>query len=182
VARGSAQEWSDVLLREGRLEIGLRKGRLVLLLLGCLVFVVVGLAMAARGEGTDRVFGILSVLFFGLGLVVFPRQLLRSEPGVVVHELGIEAPRFRVTVPWSDARGASVFSSSGTHLVQVEADPDLLDRYYAHHPVLARTRAANKRLTGGRESLSLPSPLAVDAEAFAVWLDEEIRKRNPAPP
>jgi hypothetical protein len=182
VARGSAQEWSNALLLDGRVEIGLRKGRLVLLLLSCLLFVLVGLCTALLGEGVDRVFGVAAVLFFGLGLAVFPRQLVQKEPGVVVHELGIEAPRSGVSIRWSDARGAFVFSTRGTHLVQVEADPDLLDRYYADHPVLAKTRAVNKRLTDGREALSLPSPLAVDAGAFAVWLDEEIRRRNPERP
>lgn len=180
MATGSPQEWSDTLARDGRLEIALGKRRLVLLLGLSVVFVVLGVWIWLGAESTtDRVLAAITVVFFGAGVFLFARGLVRNAPAVVIDEQGIASPQFGVTVPWSAALGADVFSSRGSHLVQVEADKPVIDAYYAEHRAQALARGANRKLMGGRESLSLPSPLQVDAHEFALWLDEEIRRRNP---
>lgn len=181
MASGSPQEWSDILARDGRLEVSLGKRRLVLLLALSVVFVVLGVWIwVGAGSSTDRVLSAVTVVCFGAGVFIFARGLVRSGAAVVVDGQGISAAQPGLFVPWASALGTSVFSTRGTHLVQVEADKPVIDAFYAAHRGLALLRGANRRLTGGRESLSLPSPLEVDAYGFALWLDTEIRKRNPA--
>lgn len=178
MTKGTTQEWCAQLARDGRVEVGLRTRRLWGLTAVSLLFVLAGLAMIGSDSGSDRVAGWVCVLLFGFGLVLFPRQALQRGPAVVVDAQGISAPRHGTVIPWDAATGTAVFSHRGTDLVQVAADTDFLDRHYESHPVQARARSANRLLTGGVESLSLPSPLAVDAEEFARWLGEEIQRRR----
>jgi hypothetical protein len=179
MAEDRTQEWAAALERDGRVEISLRKGRVVLLLLICLAFVLIGLALAFTGDATERVYGGLAAVLFGIGLYVFPRQLMRRGPALVVDQQGLTVPQYDTVLPWSAAHGTQVFTSRGTSLVQIEADPGYLDEFYRSHRIMGLARGMNRRLTRGVDCLSLPSPLKADAYQLAFWLDAEIRKRNP---
>lgn len=173
------EEWRSTLGGGGRVEIGLARGRLWWLLLASAVLVAgcLYLALTAASVG-GQVIGWAGVVLFGLGLLIFPRQLAQRGPAVVVDDQGIAVPAQGVLVPWSAALGASVFRSQRTRLVQIAATPEFMESYYADHRRIAAMRAINARVTGA-ESVSLPTPLAAPAEEVAAWLSEEIQRRKP---
>ncbi len=183
MARDRVAEWSEALARDGRVEIAQPTVRIVLLLLVSAFFVAVGVAMVATGGGVGaRVGGALVTVLFGIGLYVFPRRLLRGGPALVVDEHGLTMPPYDATMPWSAAYGTQLFQARGTSLVQVATDPRWLDEFYASHRVMGLVRGVNRRLTGGVECLSLPSPLKADTFQLTLWLGEEISRRRPAQP
>lgn len=181
-AEATISEWAETVARGGQVELGLRRGRLIGLSLMSLAFVAVGLLIALPpGSIGDRVAGWATVVFFGLCLVVFVRQLLAEGPQALVDNRGVARPRLQLEIPWTSIHGSFVVKVGRNPMVQVVVDPDFARGWYAtRRPVVRALGRANRAYLRGVEAMSLPSPLAADAELVAEWINREAEQRNPA--
>ena len=76
---------------EGRIEIRTSRVKAVLVLIGCALFVAIGvwLLIDPAMSYMIKIVGIIGILFFGLGLIVFPKKLIRSQIGIVIDKCGV---------------------------------------------------------------------------------------------
>lgn len=79
------------------IEIQISKTKVLLLILGCLTFVVLSLWLwnisdhqVRRSPTMMKIVSILGVSFFGLGLVVGAKKLFDKRPGLIVNDSGIQ--------------------------------------------------------------------------------------------
>lgn len=174
-------DFGEMLRRDGRIEIGLRRRRLGCLFVGSVVFLVVclGILVSATSAG-DRVMGTLAVGLCALCVAVFGVQLRQRGPAVVVDGQGIHAtyPRGDATIPWEAALGAFVYSVRGTHLVTLHVPAEFMATYLEGRGGATRGLAKLQRGMLGGDTISLPAPLDVDHDAFAAWLDAEAARRR----
>jgi hypothetical protein len=108
------------------IEIALNKKRMLPILLGALVFVLLGIGMIslvfkARNQIALQAFlcivGLAAVLFFGLIAIVLLPKMISSKPGMILSDEGLIDNTSGVSVdfiPWHDIRKIN-FSYSGTH-------------------------------------------------------------------
>jgi hypothetical protein len=91
-----------------------RPGKLILFVLGCLLFVGLGLWMAIMGGLIAKIAGLVAIAFFGGGLLLVMlvairrgglTQLTLTESGIEVADGG--------TIPWSDVESVGVTTGSG---------------------------------------------------------------------
>lgn len=175
-------DWDAALAGLGRLEVGFRRGRTVVLAVVTTLFAMGAVLVTATGEGAaDRALGVFGVAFFGLVAVVPLRRLAAGRPAVVVTPTGVGSPGPEWSVPWEVIHGAFVHRTRGTAVVCLVVDPDWLDRHLADRGVLTRLRAQGFRRMLGAAVLNLPTPLAVDEEEFAAWLGSKAQPVPEAP-
>jgi hypothetical protein len=163
--------WDEQLARHDRIEVGLRRRRVVVMTLLCLAFAAVGGLMAAGGTGSDLVWGWACLVFFGGGSLVLARQGVRRGPAAVITSRDIESRAHHWSVPWPAVRGAFVFSNRGTHLVTVVVDRDWYAAWMREQGTVKRLLARVNRRFLGVESMSLPAPLDADPDLLAAWID-----------
>lgn len=174
--------WEAELERTGRVEVGFRRTRTVVLGVVAVLFALGGLLVAASADGGgDRVTGTLGALFFGVVAVVLVRRGVQGGPAAVVTGDAVGAPAQGWSLPWEHAYGAFVFRSRGTSIVYVAVEPDWMSQHLATTSRTMRVLAAGNRRLLGLEAMSLPTPLAVDADVFATWLSTKALARPPEP-
>jgi hypothetical protein len=89
----------------------------VLLLIGCIGFVVAGIWMVFAGKP----FGWLSILFFGSGIPISIWQLADSRPRLIIDEHGVSDRTLGVgRIAWGDIEAAYVRSISGNDFICLE--------------------------------------------------------------
>lgn len=81
------------------IEIKLSKGKIILLFLAAITFVILGCFLAIKPENfvstllmnpeAIRISGILGVLFFGVGIIFIARKLFDNKPGLIIDQYGI---------------------------------------------------------------------------------------------
>lgn len=170
--------WESELERTGRVEVGYRHIRTVVLGVVTVLLALGGLLVAASADSRgDRVTGTLGALVFGAVAVVLVRRGAQSGPAVVVTADAVGAPARGWSLPWEHVYGAFVFRSRGTSSVLLAVEPDRMAHHLAATSRTMRVRAAGNRRLLGLEAVSLPTPLAVDADAFATWLTTKARAR-----
>lgn len=179
-AAEAASRWAATVAGGGRVEIGLRRGRLVRLVLTSAVFVALGVIMLVTGDtGRERAVAVTCIVFFGLGVLVLAWQLARAGVQVVVDGAGVQVPRWTLRVPWSVVEGAVVLTVQRHRLVQLLVDPAFHEQWSAGTSgIQAGVARANRALLDGRHAFSLPGPLDVDEEVLARWLSVEARART----
>jgi hypothetical protein len=165
------REWDEQLARHERIEVRLRRRRMVLMALGCLAFAVIGGLLAASSTGSDLVWGWVCLILFGGGSLVLTRQAFHRGPAAVITSRDIGSPLHDWVVPWSAVRGAFVFSTRGTHLVTVVVDSDWYAAWMREQGYVKRSLARVNHRFLGVESMSLPAPLDVDPNLLAAWID-----------
>ncbi|MEY9931068.1 hypothetical protein ABH926_005715 [Catenulispora sp. GP43] len=143
------------------------RGRLVLLTLGALGFVVVsgGLAVADPGIRTVPV-AVVAVPFFGYAGVLSALRLVRRGPELTVTDEGFEHRQLG-RVAWSEVevvamRSFTVRATTKTVIEVVLHDPD---RYLARRPASAKLLARTNERWGF-------SPVTISAVALPDSLEE----------
>ena len=107
------------------LVIELSKGKIILLILGSLVFVAGGAWMLSMGPEDMKdmiplfrnvllvhIVGILSIVFFGMAAVLGLKKLFDKKPGLVFNSAGIMDNSSGISagfIPWSDILGAKTY-------------------------------------------------------------------------
>lgn len=127
------------------IQIPLSKQKITFLLLGALLFVVLGAWLVlqpekfAHGPGsllgrpTVRVVGIAGILFFGICAVYAFRKLLDNKPGLIIDETGLTDNSGGVSaghILWTDISDLSVISIQKQQfiLLRVRNPQDYIDR------------------------------------------------------
>lgn len=113
-----------------RIEIYTSKKKSVLLLIGSIVFVALGVWLLleadnltgwrARSPMFTRGIGIASILFFGLGIFVGIRRLIKSEIALIIDPLGLNVnPRKSLTefIKWDEILGFEEIKIQSTRIV-----------------------------------------------------------------
>ena len=89
----------------------------VLLLIGCIGFVIAGIWMVVAGKP----FGWLAILFFGSGIPISIWQILDSRPRLIIDELGVLDRTLGVgLIAWDDIEAAYVRSINGNDFICLE--------------------------------------------------------------
>jgi hypothetical protein len=139
------------------------KGRLALLTLGALVFVLLGLwFIGAFGAGpwegdTDADFiplvGWISVLFFGFCLIILTRMMFDSGEQVRINARGIYWKRWSTdTIAWADIKDVGAWGTQGQRSILLT----LRDRdRYTSTTLMGKLAGANRLLTGGDIAITL---------------------------
>lgn len=145
---------------------GLNKKRLVLLILGAVVFVVLGVWCLSSASVFNQIVGIACIAFFGLAAVLCLKKLLDKSPGLVVNAEGIVDNASGVAaglIPWAEVSNIDSYAIQGQQFVAIQvSDPDkYIERGSALKKVANR---ANMKLVG--------TPLTIPATALQVSFDE----------
>lgn len=93
----------------------------LLFLLICLVFVISGFWMVSTSTNNiNFIIGIISILFFGLGLIMFPKQILDRKPRIIINDEGIYDRTLKVgIIEWRDINDAYLQSISGSEFISL---------------------------------------------------------------
>ncbi|MEN2413752.1 STM3941 family protein [Flavobacterium mesophilum] len=118
-----------------KVEIYTSKKKSFLLLLACLVFVIVGFYMFMNAENFigsrsrsplfTKGIGIVSVLFFGLGIYVSIRQLIRNQLVLIIDKTGINVnPKKSLSerIEWKNIKGFSEIKIQRTKIVIINVN------------------------------------------------------------
>jgi hypothetical protein len=118
-----------------RIEIYSSKRKSFLLLVGSLLFVICGIYIFMVADNPhkyrstnplfERGIGVLAVVFFGLGIYVSIKQLIKSQLILVIDEVGLnvnpkEAPGERIE--WKNIEGFSEIKIHSTKIVIIEVN------------------------------------------------------------
>ena len=134
--------------------------RLVLLLLVCLAFVLVGAGLLVSDDSGGRMTGLASVLFFGVGVGVAAKQLLDRRPRLVLDAHGVTDRTLGVgRIAWSDVRAA--------HLVRIGRNPFIALTLRDPEVYLARLTAMKQRLARANATVGMP-PLSLNLMSVAA--------------
>ncbi len=148
----------------------------VLLLVGCIGFVIVGIAMLAVGEG----FGWASILFFGAGIPIFIWQIIDARPRLVIDEHGVLDRTLGVgRIDWSDIESAYVIKMAGNDFICLELRHP--EKYLNRLSKVKRVMTAANRSLGFKEfNLNLSGVAAGTDEVFELVIKFcESSRRNP---
>lgn len=104
-----------------KIEIALSKTKVIGLLLGTIIFILLGILFInssetfvysfMRNREMVRIVGIISVAFFGLCLFVIARKLFDSKPGLIIDQHGITNNTNAINrglIEWEDITGIKV--------------------------------------------------------------------------
>lgn len=148
-------------------------------ILGCLALVLASAVIATQGPPLAIVIGVVGlVTFLGFGVtwVVLSR---RKGPGLVVDDEGFDDRSSAVAVgrvPWSDVRGLSEWTASGSSSVVVHvADPDV---YLVRLPWLARRLARVNVAMAGSPVTIASTGLDIDHERLFALLQEGLERHR----
>lgn len=144
-----------------RITIENSNGKLILALLGCLVFVVGGFFILSVDSGLKgTVVSLLTIFFFGgVGLFI----LCGSRPRMVLDSEGFTVPmKNQVVVRWSEVSGYRVHAFlNSKFLVVILKNPEEVARRMGGSEIVWR---ANMEMYG--------SPLAITSSTLSVNFDE----------
>ncbi len=121
-----------------KIEIPLSKMKIILLVIGALVFVVLGVLLIMepatfvtsrfKNESMIRIIGIASVSFFGIGLFFIARKLFDNKVGLILDSNGIIDNSNAANVgliEWQDITGVEVLQIASTKILILLTDkPD----------------------------------------------------------
>jgi hypothetical protein len=153
------------------------KARLILVILGALMFVVVGYWLVSGGARTLQVIGWLSIVFFGACGLYAVLRLISRTPAVIVSAQGIvdhATANSAGLVPWSEIREVKLLSFMNQRYLGVFVhDPAAL---IAKHSPLKRAALWSNFQFVGTPVVIPRAGLATDLET----LERLIRARLPA--
>lgn len=166
-----------------RLELIPKRGKLVRLLVGALVFVGLGFVLllfpqafvpdAPWARWGVSAIAIVAILFFGACGVFAARQFFDRRPRLVLDDEGVfDRTLGTAVIPWREIRGARIVEVSNTKFISLELADE--ERWAAAMPGTKRWMgAANQRLGFGRFNLNL-SALDVTAEEILRVIQKQI--------
>lgn len=158
------------------LAIELSKAKMILLLLGAIVFVAAGLWMFSLNPETIREahknplfvhgVGIAAMVFFGLCVLAALRKLFDKRPGLVLNSSGIIENSSSVSagfIPWSEIVGAEIF--------QVHRQKMLIIKVINPEAYIERGNAL-KRLANRANYKMCGSPIAITSNTLKISFPE----------
>ena len=156
--------------------VPLSKGKILLLALGAVVFIVLGAwfylnadDMPYRNPLVAKTVGGACVLFFGVCAIYASRKLFDSSPGLIIdaeglvdNSSGISAGR----IPWSDITGFKVSTIQRQKFLSIEVRNPEAYLQRASRPKRFLV-AANMKFFGG--------PIHISSNALAISFDDLVK-------
>ena len=110
-----------------KIEIYSSKKKSLLLLIGSIIFVALGSCLALGVFDANmykRVIGALGVVFFGLGIYVAIKQLIKNKLMLVIDEVGvnINPSKSDEKILWQNIKGFPILNISGTKIIIIDID------------------------------------------------------------
>ena len=116
-----------------RIEIYSNKKKAFLLLIGSLVFVIGGIYMfinadsdtgfRARSPLFTKIIGVVSILFFGIGIFGSIKQLIRNRLMLIINGRGLNLnPKKNDLLEWKNIEGFREINISGTRIIIIHVD------------------------------------------------------------
>lgn len=127
----------------GQIEIALSKKKLILMLIGAIVFVIIGLWFVISPPTISNPFfgnptrlliiGIVAIVFFGLCAVYIACKIPDNKPGLIIDKTGLTDNSSGVSagkILWSDIENISVLEIHRQKLIMLEVKnpQDYLDK------------------------------------------------------
>jgi len=72
-----------------KMELYVSKKKIILLLCGCLLFVIVGFWLLISNAIVMKVIGVIAILFFGIGFAVLAKKMFDKKPALIIDDEGI---------------------------------------------------------------------------------------------
>jgi len=158
-----------------KIEIPFSKGKIVMLTLGAVAFVVIAIWMCLSPEMSAfrKVIAVVGILFFGWCAIIGLKKLFDQRPGLVVDEEGVVDHSSGISVgriPWSDIVAIEETLMSGQKFVTILLhDPEAyLSKGGA---IKAKINAANLQMTGSPINISA-NPLKLSHTELKQLLDD----------
>ncbi len=160
-----------------KIEIELSKSKLLLLLIACIVFVVMGVLFIAmpdtftfsRIRSTTLIIaiGITSSAFFGICLVFIFKKMFDTRIGITIDENGIDDNSSGTSIgliEWDDIIGTKVVKIASTKLLMIETRN--ADKYISR----ATNILAKKAMQANNKSYG--SPISISTTALKIGFEE----------
>lgn len=160
-----------------RVEIPLSKTRISLMILGSVVFVLLGIWFIVDPPDARNVFwsnpvmlrglGIVTIVFFGYAGLVLMRKLTEQQPGLVVDETGITDYSSGLSgghVAWTDIQDILILQIQRQKMVMILVrDPEAF---------IQREKSAVKRKLMAVNYRSYGSPWNISANSLQISFDD----------
>lgn len=160
------------------------RGRMILFLLGCIVFALIGLGMIFGDGGIGATIGgWAAVLFFGvLGIPSMLLKAIRPSPQLRVSaDQGVWLAQGDASwLSWPEIETVIIGEVSGQKMVALAVDQDLYDRRFAESSAATRALAAANATIVGGPGLAIPTNLSIKPAVLADWLTVEHQERVPS--
>jgi hypothetical protein len=147
--------------------------KLFFVMVGCAIFVALGVFLLKDGKVEDRIAGVAGIAFFGLCLLAVIWQLTRRAPALIIHFSGIlydTTGRSRGLLPWDEIAGIYIATMKVRRSKQrfLAIVPKDLDAF------LSRQSAFKARLA--KMSIGLVgAPINISATTLPISLEELIQ-------
>lgn len=165
------------MMEQSHIEVSLSKKKLILTLLGSLMFVAIGLWMVIARPSSNHFFfsnpalvlgaGVAGILFFGFVAVKVIPKLMDKKPGLIINSNGITDNSSGVSagfIPWADIediRLAQVFNQRFL-LIMVNNPEQYINR--------ASNAITRKLITSNYSSYG--SPISISSHALQMDFDQ----------
>ncbi len=173
-----------------KIEIPLSKTKIVLLVLGALIFVIAGVFMILepstfitsrfRSENSIRIIGIVSVSFFGLCLILIVRKLFENKVGLIIDDNGITDNSNATSIgliEWQDITGVEILQIASTKILLLITDKP--DKYIDRAKGKMSKRVMKRNLTMYGTPLSIVSTsLKIKFNDLEELIVNELQKRK----
>ncbi|WP_271764832.1 STM3941 family protein [Aquimarina algiphila] len=173
-----------------KIEIELSKKKIFLLLIGALVFVILGVLFIMspglfasgffRNSEIVRIIGIVAVGFFGLCLGFAVKKLFDNKMGLIIDQNGITDHTNATSVgliEWNDITGIETVQIASTKILMLLTDQP--DKYIerAKNTLSKRALKANHKMYGSPLSITSNS-LKIKYDDLEKLISSELKKRK----
>ena len=173
-----------------KIEIRLSKTKILLTLVGAVVFVVFGFSFILepkyfqssiyRNPEIIRIVGIASVAFFGLCLIFIARKLFYKKVGLTIDQNGITNNTNATSVgliEWSDITNIRTVKVASTKILMLETDKPNKYIERAKNGISKRAMKVNHKMYGSPISI-ISNSLKIKYDDLEKLIREEFEKRK----
>ena len=163
--------WAATLAQGQPVPFQFSRAKTVGLIIACVIFVLIGIAMALGGSILWMIIGCVAVVFFLLGLVVQVRRLFTRTPALTVSPEGIAMKTAKAgVVPWSQIVDVRAVKQNSNVFIELVITTEEADRQAA-----AGLGVSESVMDDGTSEKILwaPNGLAVAKPELCSWLELE---------
>ncbi len=162
---------------DDKIEIPLSKRKLILALIGSLLFVIVGCLATVKPEyfvspifrnyEVVRIIGVSSFIFFGFCLLFIARKLFDNKPGLIIDQKGITDNSNVlgiVFIEWQDITGIEIRQVASTKILLVRTNKPEKYIERAKSYISKKAMLANQRAYG--------SPISITSKSLKIRFND----------
>lgn len=166
---------------DDNIEIPLSKTKILLHLLGSIIFVALFLFIIVEIQPSFfvEIVGYFGVLFFGFGFIFLMGKMLDRRPGLIIDQNGITDHTHYTSVgkiEWEDIVGFDTYQMESTKMIIIYTDNPEKYIKRAKNSFAAKAMRMSQRMTGSPLSINSGS-LKIGYDELEHILTEELQKR-----